>query len=751
MNLTTEQTRTVKQLLDRFNQTEDGSRMVVLHGEPGVGKTTVVHSFYRELHSRAARANSEPLIWSRTLASQQTPRALARKCVEPEIVEPLGPIPFAWWGVRCRADTLNNPTAPDASSLLTDLLRHLADYDSTVRQSQEREDIARVLVALIGASGGFLLGAFGAVAAGFTSWYALGDEVVGLVRRLVASDEQRRTYTKNAGRLPWSTRSDWSLDAVERLTWLAKWGVPAVFVIEDAHWADTSVVRLCDAILASKATQVLVLATAASEALLEQMADRRGLGSMLVEAELDYTMVTPERRSWRYRPVPLAIDVATDAEARRAADDLISDNPTVAREIALRSGGNFERLHLLVERHVAGWDIDDSTTLPLNTDPVALRWAMLQPGIQRLLAAASIQGPVFYEQPLHGVFDPTDVYANNRAYTSLRDRAVALGQLMWLDEWRLAFSDLSLQSHALDRLPDIISPTIVTRLRRYLFDTISEDKHDEGFWDNLPLSVQSTMLSNHTSLYSDLSPDLEDALGEDLMDSYDRLAGISAGVDAYAEAMRASARAVRLVDDLQAGDSTVDVSTVLHVRARHAYLPAAARRDSDLIEAGWKFADGLAEVYGPGSSQALMARHSIASLLAERHAYSEAVAEATSVLGAGVGVLSEGVLLAVERDKAKWTGKAGNPTDARRQLEALLPRLIAHYGRDDSEVLAVRSDIAYWLGRAGLIDEAVAASERLLPDHERVYGPDHAETLTVRHNLAHWVGEAGRQAESTTP
>lgn len=115
MDLTTAQMRLVRQLVDRFDRLENGSRMVVVHGEPGVGKTAVVHAFYEAIVGRAAeRARPEALVWPDTLRPPDVARSAARKVVMPRIVDPLGVMPFAWWGRRCVADLEGAPVAVEA-------------------------------------------------------------------------------------------------------------------------------------------------------------------------------------------------------------------------------------------------------------------------------------------------------------------------------------------------------------------------------------------------------------------------------------------------------------------------------------------------------------------------------------------------------------------------------------------------------------------------------------------------------------
>lgn len=98
--------------------------------------------------------------------------------------------------------------------------------------------------------------------------------------------------------------------------------------------------------------------------------------------------------------------------------------------------------------------------------------------------------------------------------------------------------------------------------------------------------------------------------------------------------------------------------------------------------------------------------------------------------------------LAAHRQAARWTGMAGQASEARDQLTALLPVTERVLGPDHPDTLAARRELARWTGEAG---DAAGAREQcvaLWPAVERVLGGDHLDALAVRSELACWSGQA---------
>src|SRR4030095_15253979 len=87
---------------------------------------------------------------------------------------------------------------------------------------------------------------------------------------------------------------------------------------------------------------------------------------------------------------------------------------------------------------------------------------------------------------------------------------------------------------------------------------------------------------------------------------------------------------------------------------------------------------------------------------------------------------------------AFWTGECGDPQEALRLFQALLPDQQRVLGGDHPATLTPHSNIAVWTGRCGDSLEALHNFQALLPDHQRVLGADHPATLATRNSIAFW-------------
>ena len=92
----------------------------------------------------------------------------------------------------------------------------------------------------------------------------------------------------------------------------------------------------------------------------------------------------------------------------------------------------------------------------------------------------------------------------------------------------------------------------------------------------------------------------------------------------------------------------------------------------------------------------------------------------------------------------------GDPARARDQFAALLPIVERVLGAEHRDTLAVRRELARWTGRAGDAAGARGQFAALLSVRERVLGPEHPDTLTTRVDLAYWTRKAQGGAEPDT-
>jgi hypothetical protein len=92
--------------------------------------------------------------------------------------------------------------------------------------------------------------------------------------------------------------------------------------------------------------------------------------------------------------------------------------------------------------------------------------------------------------------------------------------------------------------------------------------------------------------------------------------------------------------------------------------------------------------------------------------------------------------LTARNSVAGWIGSTGDPREALRLCQALLPDVERVLGPGDPETLRTRHIISHGTGGSGDAGEAMRLCKALLPDVERVLGPDHPKTLTTRFNIA---------------
>ena len=96
--------------------------------------------------------------------------------------------------------------------------------------------------------------------------------------------------------------------------------------------------------------------------------------------------------------------------------------------------------------------------------------------------------------------------------------------------------------------------------------------------------------------------------------------------------------------------------------------------------------------------------------------------------------------LTARNNIAHWTGETGEPAQALRLSQELLPDLVRVLGPDHPATLTTRSNVAAWTGETGDPALALRLFRELLPDRVRVLGADHPATLDTRGNIASWTG-----------
>lgn|GEM_PF-2957333 len=252
----------VRALVDRFAAlAHDGPGLVCLAAPPGWGKTRVVQEMYREL----AAAQPTPAYWPAELRKDGGPEMRSilegrkRLYVEKVVVPKGAELPWFWWATLCQ----RRPDGTFAQAMFDDATQLYAHADSMLDRIGAAEgsgrafDASGAVIGLIGLLGvavappvGIAMGVAGAARAGWQNR--------DLIEKILRFQRRRGERTLDAGaygRVEQVEEIATQLAALSRV-------VPIVLVVDDAHYADDTLVETIDIVLRNRDAQVLVVATA---------------------------------------------------------------------------------------------------------------------------------------------------------------------------------------------------------------------------------------------------------------------------------------------------------------------------------------------------------------------------------------------------------------------------------------------------------------------------------------------------------
>jgi hypothetical protein len=92
---------------------------------------------------------------------------------------------------------------------------------------------------------------------------------------------------------------------------------------------------------------------------------------------------------------------------------------------------------------------------------------------------------------------------------------------------------------------------------------------------------------------------------------------------------------------------------------------------------------------------------------------------------------------------AVWAARAGDPAEAVRDLQGLLPAFEEFWGKDNRRVLDARYELARATAEAGELGTAIDLLTPLLPAIESALGANHQDTLDAYENHASWTKRSG--------
>jgi tetratricopeptide (TPR) repeat protein len=238
-----------------------GSRLVVLSAPTGFGKSRIVQEFY----ARIAASQSVPAYWPARIEGNQTLRWTdSRKCVFPSgFVVPAGAqLPWFWWGVSCG----KRQDGRHAQALFDDATQ-LAAHGGSLYDRLRGADVAGR--SFDGTSA--LIGALGLLGVALVPPVAIGATIAGGVRTLWQNkdllDRLRNWRARRDMRTNGATVDAESHGRGAQISELAanlvtvSRKVPVVLAVDDAHWADPTLVEFVDKVLQNPRARVLIVAT----------------------------------------------------------------------------------------------------------------------------------------------------------------------------------------------------------------------------------------------------------------------------------------------------------------------------------------------------------------------------------------------------------------------------------------------------------------------------------------------------------
>ena len=292
--------------------------------------------------------------------------------------------------------------------------------------------------------------------------------------------------------------SEWLLDAskasLERaeglLRELRRRQIPAVIVVDDAHWADPDTVDLIDSVLCLPNAPVLVVATARSDPFEQQLAVRKGIGRLVWEFGTKSDLLRLG-------------DLAEDLLIQMVRDRAPNTSRSVASALAEHAGGNPLVLGGLLEEPViscclidGAYEVQDPADvladLPSDFEGVLARyWEQLPIDVRQLLAVASLHGLTVQTELVRDAFQATFVEDAEPLIEQARD------PYFWLDNvgrYLDRFSDSAFLPIVSANLSRVATKTQIGDARRKMILDLQKWRADPTAWDALSTEARRVLL-----------------------------------------------------------------------------------------------------------------------------------------------------------------------------------------------------------------------------------------------------------------
>jgi tetratricopeptide (TPR) repeat protein len=384
----------VSTLVERFHGlTQAGPALVCLTAPPGWGKTRVVQEFYVTL----AKAQPEPPYWPPQLERGDGPEMRAilegRKSVYPPevVVPPDAVLPWFWWAILCQ----RRPDGTFSQAIFDDATQLYAHADSILGRIGAGGTLGRAfdasgsvidLISLLGVTlfppVGLALGVAGAARTGWQN-----RDLVEKVRRAQRRRQERQVDAGSYG------RGEQIEEIATQLVTLSR-AVPIILVVDDAHYADDTLVEAIGMVLRNPSAQILIVATAWPQELDDE--DEEAPFPAWWNSELD------EETQERLTRIDLEM-LDRESATQLVLADFSDGDPSLAGRIIDRWGTNPLLLRMLVRlprvrAALISGDLGNGglSRLPQQAEAILGEyWGNLPADVQGTLALASRLGSDF--------------------------------------------------------------------------------------------------------------------------------------------------------------------------------------------------------------------------------------------------------------------------------------------------------------------------------------------------------------------
>lgn len=723
-----------------------GPRLVVLSAPTGYGKSRIVQEFY----GRLAALQPAPAYWPARMEGNRPSRWTdSRKCIFPSsfTTSPGAELPWFWWGVSCarRQDGRYAQALFDDATQLAGHAGSIYDCLHGTEVAGRAFDGTSAIIGLVGLLGVALVPPVG-----------IGLTIVGGARTLWQNKDlltrltlwRARRATDTTGVLVDSDsdgRAGQISELAANLATVAR-KVPVVLVVDDAHWADQTLIEFLGHTLENPRAQVLIVAT--TWPVLGAEKDTGPFASWLREAlraeatasRVDVTTISGLDEGDLFQLVRGEYATVAGHDAEPLSGDVISG---VLRLVGVTPMGVRALFGLERTRHLiqdGGLTQASLGRLPRDIeDALRLYWDELPGEVQTVLSVAAVAGPTFLSLPVSTAAEAAGL---EHPFESLKQGGDPYGFVRNVDSGLATFADPIFYDTAKREADDTFTSTQCDSIRAAIIEyavDVSLGAHGAA--------VCEFAWATHVRFASEGLTDCARAAS-----SACKLAELSAARFDYLRAIdlarRSLAWAVADRDDLSR----------LNLRSKLArWLILAGHLHEAELEARGLLAVLQASPTSDDRSERLVLGHLELAMALKPQAHLDAALEECELAFRGLAVAKLApeahipLMRQAQRTQAACLGEraetVGRAIDL---LEAMLadgelPALPIE------EAMRIRHDLGSLYGdqrvpSRGNLARSVQIFRELLSDRERVLGADDPGTLETKHSLAWVLAESGPEA-----